>query len=109
MSKNEMEKKLNRLLNVIKPPDKKKNKDYKSYSLIRKMDGSYSIKLMFGYNNEKSENGKRNTNPIYGESYEFKGVEFMVEILSVLEYGLVKEYKNQLFNFDEIEHNPEWD
>jgi hypothetical protein len=94
----ENQKKLVRLLSQLKPPEGLKSKNYKAYSLLKKMDGSYSLKLMFGYNNKKTKEGKRNTNPIYGSSFEFKGREFLSEIIDVLEYGLSVEEENILFS-----------
>ena len=97
-SEEENQKKLVRLLSQMKPPEGLKSKSYKAYSLLRKMDGSYSLKLMFGYNNKKNSEGKRNTNPIYGSSFEFKGRGFLSEILEVLEYGLTIVEDNDLFS-----------
>jgi len=78
------EKKRNRVLHLFK--DKcgdKKPKTYRSFSGMRQANGKRTIKLMFGYNENK--------NPVYSDSIEFGSLSLFLEAQRVLDLNLDKD------------------
>jgi len=73
--------KLLRILNEFKDKCKEyEPRDYKSYSILRKINKSFSIKLMFGYT--------KGRNPIYSEEVEIDGLDLAVTFMVELDNGL---------------------
>ena len=73
--------KLLRILNEFKDKcGEFKPSEYKSYSMLRKINKTFTFKLMFGYN--------KGRNPIYSNEVEVSGIELATTFMVELDSGL---------------------
>ena len=73
--------KLDRILQLFSGiPEEYSRRGYRGVSYLLKMDGTVSIKLMYGYN--------KNRNPIYSDEIEPRRGAESLEVLRILENGM---------------------